>query len=243
MKEKGRNMLINAKATKVELMSMAVAARLEAVRSAVAVPAACGPDIAPAPARGGFVLVRNLELLPVGDRVEAVHRGYGGRAAIRQADAFDAMLAAAARRKQPSPLTHGQISIGRRYRDLVELLASDGTKLSSLEASCGGPDARDWMDRRLAFSRELEAMRRRLGVGPVMVLRRIRPSQRHRDLAPGERAPEIFTRRDLVDAVCLKGLSIKQALKTFRWSDSGRNCRAAMEALSASLDAMIGYRG
>lgn len=243
MKKKGRNMLINAEAMKAGLASLTVAGRLEALKEAASVPAVCGPDIAPAPARGGFVLVQNIELLPVGDRVEAVHRGFGGRHAIRAADAFDAMLAAAARRKQPAPLTHGQISIGRRYRDLVELLASDGTKLSSLDASCGGPDARDWMDRRLAFASELEAMRGRLGVGPVMVLRRIRPSQRHRDLAPGERAPEIFTRRDLVDAVCLKGLSIKQSLKRFRWTDSGRNCRAAFEALSASLDAMIGYRG
>ncbi len=118
----------------------AEALRLRAAQAAAAIPAACGPDIAPSPARGGFVLVRNVELLPVGtDKVEAVHRGYGGREAIRRADAFDAMLAAAARRKQPAPLTPGQIAIGRRYHDLVELLSADGTKLSSLQASKGWP--------------------------------------------------------------------------------------------------------
>ena len=220
----------------------AEALRFRQAQAAASIPAACGPDIASSPARGGFVLVRNVELLPVGtNKVEAVHRGYGGREAIRRADAFDAMLAAAARRKQPSPLTQGQIAIGRRYHDLVELLSADGTKLSSLEASKGGPDGRDWMDRRLEFSAELEGMRRRIGIRPAMVLRRVRPSQRKRDLMPGENAPHIFTRRDLVDAAWLKGKSIKQALVLFNWQDNGRNCKAAMEALSGALDDMIGY--
>ena len=222
----------------------AEALRLRAAQAAAAIPAACGLDIAPSPARGGFVLVRNVELLPVGtDKVEAVHRGYGGREAIRRADAFDAMLAAAARRKQPAPLTPGQIAIGRRYHDLVELLSADGTKLSSLQASRGGPDGRDWMDRRLELSAELKRMRKRIGIGPALVLRRIRPSQRKRQLAPGERAPETFTRRDLVDAVCVKGKSIKQVLSMFSWSDSGRNCKAAIAALSDALDAMSGSGG
>ena len=76
-----------------------------------------------------------------------------------------------------------------------------------------------------------------------MVLRRVRPSQRNRDLQPGERAPHIFTRRDLVDAVCLRGKSVKQALVLFGWQDNGRNSKAALEALSGALNAMIGYRG
>lgn len=218
------------------------AERMAAIRAQASVPEECGPGIIPAPARGGFVLVRNVELLPVGtDKVEAVHRGYGGRAGIRRADAFDAMLAAARRRGSPPPLTHGQIAMGRRYHDLVEVLSADGTKLSSLEASFGGGSGIDWMDRRLELAAEVEGMRRRIGSGPVIVLRRIRPSQRKRGLKPGERAPHIFTRRDLADAVCLRGNSIKQVLAMFDWQDNGRNCRAAMEALAEVLDAMIGY--
>lgn len=221
----------------------AEAARLRAAAAACSIPDRCGPDIAPSPARGGFVLARQVELLPVGsDKVEAVHRGYGGRSAIRAADVFDAMLAAAARAKRPAPLTPGQIAIGRRYGYLVELLAADGTKLSSLEASFGSGAGRDWMDLRMEYTAELERMRLRLGDEPAMVLRRIRPSQRGRVLAPGERAPYIFTRRELIDGICLKGYSIKQVLALFSWQDNGRNAKAALEALSGALDAMIGYR-
>ncbi|WP_347139448.1 hypothetical protein [Paracoccus sp. SSK6] len=217
---------------------------VQLVKDAAQIPEECGPDIAPAPARGGFVLVRNVELLPVGtDKVEAVHRGFGGRAAIRRADVFDAMIAAALRAKRPVPLTPGQIAIGRRYHDLAELLSADGTKLSSLQSSFGGGAGRDWMDRRLEFAAELEGLRRRIGSGPAMVLRRVRPSQRKRALMPEERAPHIFTRRDLVDAVCLKGKTIKQTLIMFDWQDNGRNGKAALEALAGALDAMIGYRG
>lgn len=205
---------------------------------------ACGPEIvlSHGMVRSGVVLVRNVELLPVGsDGYEAVHRGYGGREAIRRADAFDAMIAAAARRKKPAPLTPGQIAVGRRYHDLVELLTADGTKLSSLQGSTGGPDGRDWMDRRMVFSYELDRMRQRIGTGPALIMRRIRPSQRGRVLQDGERAPKIFTRRDLVDAVCVKDMSIKRLLLRFSWTDSGRNCNAAIEALSETLDAMAGF--
>ncbi|WP_411838682.1 hypothetical protein [Paracoccus sp. ME4] len=230
--------------TTAKTLASEIQGRLDSVKAAAAVPEACGPAIAPAPARGGFVLVQNVELIPVGaDDVAAVHRGYGGRHAIRRADAFDAMLAAAARRKQPAPLTHGQISIGRRYHDLVQLLSADGTKLSSLQASAGGPDGRDWMDRRLEVSAEVDRLRRRIGQGAALVLRRVRPSQRGRVLQPGDRGPLTFTRRDLVDCVCLRGMSIKQVLAKWEWQTNGRNCNAAIAALGEALDAMMGYRG
>lgn len=238
MKEGGHKMLSTAKQARA-----AEAVRIAAIKAAAAVPEECGPDIAPAPARGEFVLHRNVELLPVGtDKVEAVHRGFGGRSAIRRADAFDAMLAAAARAKRPAPLTPSQIAIGRRYHDLVELLSADGMKLSQLQGSFGGAGKTDWMDQRLVYADELARMRRRLGVGPVMLLRRIRPSQRGRALAPGEAAPEMFTRRDLVDGACLRQMSIRRVLALFGWQTNGRNCKAAMGALSEALDAMIGYR-
>ena len=213
------------------------AARCRAMIARAAIPVECGPDIAPSPARQGFVLHHTVELLPVGTKgVEAVHRGYGGRAAIRRADAFDAMLAAAARAKRGWPLTPGQIAIGRRYHDLVELLSSDGTKLSQLDGSFGSGDSGNWMDQRLALSAELDGMRRRIGNGPALQVRRIRPSQR------GDDPRRLFTVRDIVDMVCLEGRTIKQVLKNFGWQTNGRNCKAVTEALIDALDRMIGYR-
>lgn len=234
MKEQGRNMLIQNSA---KTLATDIQGRLESVKAAAAVPEACGPAIAPAPARGGFVLVQNIELIPVGaDEVAAVHRGYGGRQAIRRADAFDAMLAAAARRKQPAPLTHGQISIGRRYHDLVQLLSADGTKLSSLQASAGGPDGRDWMDRRLEISAEVDRLRRRIGSGVAMAVRRVRPSDR------GGAAARQITDMALVDAVCLKGKGLAQVLVFHGWSVKGAHRDALSAALCAALDRMIGYK-
>ena len=63
MKEQGRNMLIQNSA---KTLATEIQGRLASVKAAAAVPEACGPAIAPAPARGGFVLVQNIELIPVG---------------------------------------------------------------------------------------------------------------------------------------------------------------------------------
>jgi len=68
-------------------------------------------------------------------------------------------------------------------------------------------------------------------------VRRVRPSDR------GGPAARQITDMALVDAVCLRGKSIKQALCALGWQGDGRNCRAALEALSGALDRMIGYRG
>ena len=213
-------------------------ARLDAIKDAAAVPDECGPDIAPSPARRGFVLVRPVELLPVGtDRVEAVHRGYGGRSAIQCADVFDAMRAAAARRKKPMALTPGQISMARRYRDLVELLAADGCKLSNLDASTGSGDSGGWMDRRLQVSQEVDILRRRIGNGVALSVRRVRPSDR------GAAQRGQILDRVMVDMVCLKGCSVDQVLRAHGWQTNGRGRKAVTDALSAALDRMIGYRG
>lgn len=239
MSRKDHKMLIEGRARLA-----AEADRVAAIKAAAAIPEACGHRIAPAPGRGGFVLVHNVELIPVGtDRVEAVHRGHGGRCAIRRGDVFDRMEAAARRADRPHPLTPGQIAMGRRYHDLVALLSADGTRLSQLLSSGGQTDTGAWMDRRLVLSGELDGILRRIGADPAMVLRRIRPSQRGRTLQPGEAAPHIFTRRDLVDAVCLKDRTVPKALSLFGWQANGRNCSAALQALADTLDAMSGYRG
>ena len=233
MREADRKML-----SSVSRIGKEQAARLQLVKDAAAVPAECGPDIAPAPARGGFVLerIRHLEGMTREDFVETP-RGYVRRSPIRRADAFDAMIAAAVRADRGWPLTPGQIAMGRRYHDLVEFLSSDGTKLSQLEGSTGSGDSGNWVDQRLALSRELDGIRRRIGPGAAMQVRRIRPSQR------GGAQRGVILDRVLVDMVCLMGYGIRAVLKAHGWQADGRNQKACREALSGALDRMIGYRG
>lgn len=127
--------------------------------------------------------------------------------------------------------------MGRRYHDLVQLLSADGTRLSSLQASGGGPDGRDWMDRRLEVSAEVDRMRRRIGAGVAMAVRRVRPSDR------GGPAARQITDMALVDAVCLKGKGLAQVLIFHGWSVKGVRRDALSAALSGALDRMIGYQG
>lgn len=216
----------------------AEAGRLADIKTGATPPAECGLDIAPAPARGGFVLqrIRHMEGMTREDFVDTAC-GYVRRSPIRRSDVFDGMEAAALRRKQPCPLTPGQIAIGRRYHDLVELLTADGTKMSSLQGSMGGPDGRDWMDRRLAVSAEVEGMRKRIGLGVAMSVRRVRPSARGGDQRGA------ITDRALVDEVCLQGKALADVLRSQGWQVDGRNRKAVSDALSAALDRMIGYRG
>ncbi|RJL13702.1 hypothetical protein C9E82_13300 [Paracoccus siganidrum] len=214
------------------------AQRCRVMMAAAALPEECGDEIAPSPARGGFVLER-FRHLEEGrdDEFIQTSKGYVRRLPVRRADAFDAMIAAALRAKRDEmPLSYGQIAIGRRYHDLVEMLSSDGTKLSQLQGSTGSGDNGGWMDRRLALSAELAGMRRRIGNGVAMAVRRIRPSDR------GSKARGTITDRVLVDMVCLQGRGIKAILLAHGWQDDGRNKKALREALSASLDRMMGYR-
>lgn len=238
MKEPGHKMLNVAKLTDRNAQAERISARLQVVKDRAKVPVECGPDIAPAPARGGFVLerIKHLDGMTREDFVETAV-GYVRRSPIRRADAFDAMIAAASRAKREWPLTPGQIAIGRRYHDLVELLSADGTKLSQLQGSFGSGDNGNWMDQRLALSREVEGMRRRIGNGVAMAVRRIRPSDR------GANARGPILDRVLVDMVCLQGRGLADVLRGHRWQDDGRNKKALREALSGALDRMIGYRG
>lgn len=220
-----------------EVRAAAEAARVATLLSAASVPAECGSDIAAAPARGGFVLerIRHRDGMTREDFVETP-AGYVRRSPIRRADVFDGMLAAAARAKRPSPLTPGQIAMGRRYHDLVQLLSADGTKLSQLQGGSGGGDAGEWMDRRLGLSAELEGICRRIGTGTAMTVRRVRPSER------GEDQRGIILDRALVDMVCLRGCALADVLRAHGWSVKGAHREALSAALSAALDRMIGYR-
>ncbi|MTH61431.1 hypothetical protein GL300_19645 [Paracoccus litorisediminis] len=234
--EQGRALVSAAQAAR-QARQAEEAARLAEIRDAGAIPEECGPDIAPAPARGGFVLerVRHLEGATIDDLVET-SRGYVRKSPVRCADAFDLMIAAALRGKRDMPLSPGQIAMGRRYAALVEISATDGTKLSCLDSSGGGGDSMDWMDRHLDIGRELDLLRGRIGHGVAMAVRRVRPTARGAE----QRGP--IMDRVLVDMVCLKGCTLDQVLMSHGWSAKGDHRKAVSHALGETLDRMIGYR-
>lgn len=237
----GRALVADAQAARAARLADE-AARLAMIRAASAIPDQCGPDIIAAPARGGFVVEPQVAMVPNGvdakglDKWAAAPTGYGHRSSTRTADAFDRMIASALRRKQPCPLTPGQVSMGRRYAALVELAAADGTRVSRLDASRSGGDSMAWMDRHLDIAQELTILRNRIGFSAAMTVRRIRPSAR------GEAHRGPIMDRVLVDMVCIKGSTLDDVLKSHGWAVKGAHRKAVAQALCAALDRMIGYR-
>ena len=211
--------------------------RLAAILSAAAAPDECGPRIIPAPARGPFKVEPQSQLLPQGERgwVQA-DAGFAGFSPIRAVDVFDLMLRAAARAGLDAPLTPGQVAMGRRYRDLAERHDAGGVKCSDLIGRKGGT-GREFMDAYLAEGRELDAIRRRVGDGAALSVRRVRPSAR------GGAGRRNIADRALVDMVCLGNRSLSDVLRAHGWAVKGDTRKAVAEALCAALDRMVGYRG
>jgi hypothetical protein len=147
---------------------------------------------------------------------------------------FDVMAAKAARHNKASPLSAGQVAMGRHYRDLVERHACAGLKCSSIEVirTGGGGLGGDFMDAVLRDREEIEHLRCRIGTGSAMVVRRIRPSQR------GSRGS--ISDRRLVDMVCLEDRALNDVLKTHGWSVYGETSQAVVKALGQALARMRG---
>lgn len=206
-------------------------------------PAECGGGIVPAPARGACVVVSHLTMVPNGhdargqQKWDAAPTGYGHRASVRAADVFDRMLKAALDAERPSPFSPAQIAMARRYRALVERHDAGGVKCSALDGRAGGGTGRDFMDAYLAEGRELDAIRRRIGVGAAMAVRRVRPSVR------GGADRQTIPDRVLVDMVCLGDRTLSDVLRAHGWATKGETRNALREALCEALDRMIGYRG
>lgn len=219
-------------------------ADMAAIKSAAAIPDRCGPDIAPAPARGAFALYAPREMVP-GSTERQRHAGFMGRDAIRAADAFDLMEAQARRawagrpeKDRPPfvpPFADNQVTIGRQYAALVERHSKGGVRCASLEAGrTGTGNGGDFMD---AFAHEGDRIRRlreRIGMGAALEVRRLRPSVR------GLRQRGIITDRALVDLVCLEGLTLSAVLLRFGWAKSGAHIERLRLALGKALDRMQG---
>lgn len=213
--------------------------RLDLVRDHGAVPVSCGDDIAPSPARGPVRVFSATALYPKGaDGWEAKPAGHLGRQTMQIADAFDRMRVQSRRAgaTEDGPLGPSQVAMGRHYATLAQRVAAGGLRSISLETAAGGGGTPEgYTDHRLDLVRRLDRLRRRIGPGTAMEVRRIRPSRR------GEGTARLgIPDLQLVDAVCLDDLTVSEVLKKYGWSDRGANIKAATRALAAALDRMIG---
>lgn len=215
-------------------------ARLDAIKDQARAPERCGPEMIAQPAAGARVVFSPIGMIPVGkDGWAREHVGYRGRDAARAADAFDRMQAAedrAARRGKRAPVelfTLEELGAGRRYAALVERHDAAGVRCSSVEAQrAQGSGSGGYMDALLDEGRQIARLRRAIGTGEAMGLRRIRPSVR------GTRRG--ISDRSLVDGVCLSGRTVSEVLEAHGWAATSAAVRgAARVALKAALVRMV----
>ncbi|MFY1713818.1 hypothetical protein J3366_20300 [Tritonibacter mobilis] len=215
-----------------QLLMKAEADRIRAVKERGYVPEVCGHAIPEAPARGAIRVFQPMSLFPDGKNDwRARPSGYRGRSAIQRADVFDVMAAKAASNGKPAPFTRAQVAAGRYYRDLVERHACAGVRCSSVEAlRSGGGGSGSFIDAVLRDREEIERIRRRIGAGTAMAVRKIRPSKR------GSRVN--ITDRRLVDMVCLEDKPISAVLRAHGWSVREQTSGAVRQALAEVLGRM-----
>jgi len=223
--------------------------RMEAALAAGSVPVACGADIPVAPARGPLVEFTPIRLVPghVGLAEKTGHWARGEaerRRGARREDVFDRIEAEARKAYRArgddaghfvAPLTPAQIQIGRDYRDLVERHAAGGMRCASLETAGRrqGGGGGEFIDAYVAEGRRLDAMRRRVGDGAALVVRRMRPSRRGTRTTMMDRA--------IVDMVCLEDMDPSAILRRHGWSVQTSTLAALRVALAGALDRMMGY--
>lgn len=210
--------------------------RLDLVRQAGLPPEACGPELPVSPAAGGYRVFDVLQAYPDGEDGTVLRPGgFQGRKTAARADAFDRMRAQAERRRAVAPFTAEQVHAGRRYAALAQYVDGGAMKGSWPSGGGHGGSQEGFTDHRLMLSRDLERIRKRIGPGVVLSIRRIRPSARASGAA---RRP--ITDRALVDQVCLNEMTISEALAAHGWSVKSDHIGAAMRALAQALDRMLG---
>lgn len=211
--------------------------RLALRKAQASVPASCGPEITPAPARGAMMRFAPVAVTPKGaDDWEVSHVGFRGRDAARAADAFDVMELQARRKRGEAyrPLfTAAQVAAGRRYAQLVERHGAVGLRCVSIEAqaagSGGGSGAGGYIDAVIHEGDLIAGIEARIGAGLVLA------PKRH---GVGGR---VIGALDLVQLVCLRGLTISGVLKVRGWSVGRPRWDALHGALCAALDRAGGH--
>lgn len=201
------------------------------------VPEACGPAMRSGPAQARLVPFQPvITMVDAKGNECAVEVGYRGRSAARVADVFDLMHA---RQTKAHRDAHGvlfnasQIAIARIYRALVEDVSRGNMRNVNLEGAGGGGcddgALAAFTDRRA----QVDAMRRRVGLGDAMPLRRVRPSCRGRRVA--------ISHLTLVDQVCVGQMTLSQVLERAGWVADGKHRCALRGELQECLDRMQGY--
>ncbi|WP_444452561.1 hypothetical protein ACTTAI_16295 [Rhodobacter capsulatus] len=210
--------------------------RLAQIKASAEPPVSCGPEMIPAPARGPMVRFAPIAVTPVGaDGFEVSHVGFRGRDAARAADAFDVMEAQSRRKKgeaYQALFTRAQVLAGRRYAELVERHSAVGMRCASAEAlaagSGGGRNDGGYID---AVIHEGDCIRRieaAIGAWVALAPRRGRIGIRR-----------VITNLELVQLVCLRGLTLSQVLKARGWTVNRSALERAHKALCAALDRMV----
>lgn len=216
------------------------AARIGAIKAGGERPFGAGPEIVDcAPARGAVAAFQPREaVLTTEGKVRVVRSGHRGHDALRRADAFDLMMAksrSGSSGKAKAPLfTLAQIIAGREYAALAERCASAGLKCSSIEAStASGTGGGVWIDAVLGDLQRLDGMRGRIGEEWAM-----RPSGAAAHADRGHRSIRV---RQLVDMVCIGGMTLSAVLAAFGWSGASKNRQRALASLTGALDRLHGY--
>lgn len=187
------------------------------------VPSGCGPAVAASGGRGPLVALALRRMVAGPEGWREAEGGWRGHLAARAVDALDRAGVAPALAER-----------GRLYASVVEAQGAAGMGCASLEArrGGGGGDGTGWMEAVIARSRWLDAQHRRLE-GVALAVRRVRPSAR----GPGART---ITRRELVDAVCLEGVSLSEVLRRHGWAARGEARVRLRAALEEALGRMLG---
>ncbi|WPY93172.1 hypothetical protein T8T21_08530 [Limimaricola variabilis] len=203
--------------------------RVQALLTQAQPPIDCSPEIPVAPGRGPMRVLRQYEtvMTPSGLRTRrATTEGFHPAATV---DAFDRMELQARRRDPEGPelFTIAQVEAGRVYAALAERVEAAGVKCSSIEGQTkAGDGSASWID---AVVHDIQRYRRMLrAIGDEVVL----APQRRRVDDPRR----TIRARQLVDAVCVQGVTINELRRQYGWADTQRTRGPLREALCGALD-------
>ncbi len=208
--------------------------RIAALKARAVPPAACGPDMPAAPARGPLVALPPMAMVRTEDGYDLQHSGWRGRDAARARDVFDAMADQARRAGGAAPFTPRQVAAGRLYAVLVERHSCVGLKGRSVEVQRGTVSAGradGVMDRILDEGRRIARMRAAAAAAPGGGLALAVQRQRK----AGRRAVAVA---DLVESVCLQGRALDHVLRAHGWACDAPARAQLQKALAAALDRM-----
>lgn len=200
-------------------------------------PASVSPWVPISPARGRVVAEADLYVTvptPSGPRQRKASED--GFHPARAEDAFDRMVIKAknSKGKDMVPLfTVRQVEAGRAYARLFERCAAEGVRCSSPEARIGGACAageRDWIDGVIARSRMLAAIQAAIGDEVALSPRNGR--------AHADRGRRVIRVRQLVDAVCIEGQTLRDVLTAHGWSRGPAAAKLLLVSLTSALDRM-----